>query len=316
MVDSSMSTRFDVRHLVTLAYVARLRSFTEAASELGYSQSAISQHIHRLELLVGEHLFDRGRGLRDVTVTPAGQVLLRHAEAVVATMERAAIDIGALSRGAAGVLRVGCFESVGAWLLGPVLQRMRDSYPDVQIIVTDLPDDADLLRLVEADQLDLTFTVLPLSDGPFITRVILADPYVLVVGQNSPLCADEGPIDLADIDSTPLMSYAALREPHSLGRRSGHPEYGARVIFRSNHNATLMHLASCDYAAAVVTNIAVMAAPTGLGLHVRPLADVQDREIGLTWHDTRALSPVAETFIEMCQIVAQELLAQGSSKYS
>src|ERR671933_764191 len=76
----------ELRHLLALDAVAREGSFGRAAIALGYTQSAISQQIAALERIVGERLLERPGGQRPVTLTEAGELLLRHADAIVAPL--------------------------------------------------------------------------------------------------------------------------------------------------------------------------------------------------------------------------------------
>ena len=85
----------ELRHLVALDAVAREGSFRRAAERLGYVQSAISHQIAALETLVGQRLIDRSRGTRPLMLTPAGEVLLAHADAVMAQMRAAQADLSA-----------------------------------------------------------------------------------------------------------------------------------------------------------------------------------------------------------------------------
>ncbi|EXG81224.1 LysR family transcriptional regulator [Cryptosporangium arvum] len=66
----------DLRHLRSFATVARTGSFTAAAAELGFTQSAISQHVAALEADLGRRLLHR----RPVRLTEAGTRLLTHAQ--------------------------------------------------------------------------------------------------------------------------------------------------------------------------------------------------------------------------------------------
>lgn len=293
--------RLDIRHFVTLAYVARFRSFTEAAEHLGYTQSAVSQQVRRLEALIGDRLVERAAGGKDVALTPAGRIMLEHAQTLTATMERVAVDIEALHRGAAGILRIGCFESVGAALLPRVLAEFRQRLPKVHVVPTELPDDGDLLTLLESGDLDLTFVVFPLPEGPFVTEPLLDDPYVLVVSKDSPLASSDDPVDLEHHPDLPLMSYADLRAPHRIEARLGRPGFGSRVVFRSNHNATLINLAAHNYAAAIVAQLAFDTPRDDI--HVRPLAGVNPRVIGLAWRDRGEVPLASRTFVEVARNV-------------
>src|SRR5918996_4364908 len=103
----------ELRHLAALKAVAEERAFGRAARRLGYTQSAVSQQIATLERAVGERLLERPGGPRPVSLTEAGRLLLRHAEAIVARLDAARADLAALSAGEAGTLRVGTYQSIG-----------------------------------------------------------------------------------------------------------------------------------------------------------------------------------------------------------
>src|SRR5436309_4769823 len=150
-----------LRHLAALEAVARTRSFGKAARDLGYTQSAVSQQIAQLERSVGQRLVERPGGPRPVPLTEAGRLLLRHADAIVAQLDAAEADMSALAEGAAGPLRVGILQSVGARILPALLRRFRDEWPRVEVQVHEEADVAELLRLVERGDLDLTFAELP-----------------------------------------------------------------------------------------------------------------------------------------------------------
>src|SRR5207344_2939259 len=97
----------DLRHLVALTAIAGEGSFGRAAARLGYTQSAISQQIASLERIVGLRLIERPGGPRPISLTEAGRILLRHAEAIEARLMAAKADMLALEAGDAGELRVG-----------------------------------------------------------------------------------------------------------------------------------------------------------------------------------------------------------------
>src|ERR671935_967921 len=182
----------ELRHLTALEAVAREGSFGRAAKSLGYTQSAVSQQIAALERIVGARLVDRPGGPRPVSLTEAGELLLRHAEAIVARLAAAQADLGALPEGEGGVLRVGIYQSVGQRILPELMRRYAAAWPRVEIALTESASDAELLTRVERGELDMTFADMPLTDGPFEAVELLRDPYVLIVPADSPL-ADRGP---------------------------------------------------------------------------------------------------------------------------
>lgn len=157
----------ELRHLAALRAIGAEGSFGRAARRLGYTQSAVSQQIATLERLVGERLVERPGGPRPVSLTEAGRLLGRHAEAIVARLEAARADLEALGQGAAGTLRVGTYQSVGRWILPTVLRRFSGAWPRVELRLLESSGDADLPAAVERGELDLTFADRPLVDGPF-----------------------------------------------------------------------------------------------------------------------------------------------------
>src|ERR687896_660566 len=119
----------ELRHLAALQAISAEGTFGKAARRLGYTQSAISQQIATLERAVGERLVERPGGPRPVSLTEAGRLLLRHAEAIVARLEAARADFAALSAGEAGMLRVGTYQSIGQRVLPRLLRRFAREWP-------------------------------------------------------------------------------------------------------------------------------------------------------------------------------------------
>src|SRR5262245_13602127 len=179
----------DLRHLVALKAIADEGSFGRAAEKLGYTQSAVSQQIATLERIVGLQLVERPGGPRPVSLTEAGHVLLRHAEAIQARLLAAKADMNALEAGDAGRLRVGTFQSVGARILPTLLRGFSAQHPGAEILLRGSADERELLAMVERGELDLTFWTLPVTHGPYESVELLRDPFVLVVPADSPLAS-------------------------------------------------------------------------------------------------------------------------------
>src|SRR5256884_7016195 len=183
----------ELRHFLALEAISRMHSFAKAAVALGYTQSAVSQQIATLERLVGQKLVERPGGPKAVSLTEAGRLLLTHADAIAARVAAAQADLTALGEGQAGTLRVGVFQSVGQRILPELMRRYLRAWPQVRVTLTESANDEDLLALVERGDLDLTFSDLPLTDGPFESVELLRDPYVLVVAADSLLADRDTP---------------------------------------------------------------------------------------------------------------------------
>src|SRR5207244_8474388 len=195
----------ELRHLIALQAVADERSFGRAAERLGYTQSAVSHQIATLESLVGQRLVERARGHRSVALTEAGALLARHADAIVARVRAAQADYAAFTEGAAGLLRVGIYQSVGTRILPTLMREFAAAWPRVEVQLTEDSADGRLLALVERGDLDLSFTIYPLPGGPFEAVELLRDPYLLLVSADSPLCNVRQPLAVRALKDVPLI---------------------------------------------------------------------------------------------------------------
>jgi DNA-binding transcriptional LysR family regulator len=151
----------ELRHLAALEAVASEGTFGRAAAKLGYTQSAVSQQIATLERSVGEKLLERPGGPRAVSLTDAGKLLLRHAEAIVARLDAARADMASLRAGETGTLRVGTYQSVGARVLPGVMRRFRTEHPGITLELHEPTTDPELYALIESGDLDLAFSSSP-----------------------------------------------------------------------------------------------------------------------------------------------------------
>src|SRR5213593_2318145 len=195
----------DLKHLRALRAIARAGSFWAAAQELNESLSTVSDHIAALEALVGHRLVERSRGRRAVDLTQAGRVLLAHAEAIESRLRAAEADFRAFAAGLSGSLRVGIYQSVANKVLPEVLRRFKEKWRGVDVQVTEEARDDDLVAAVERGDLDLSFAIEPIADGPFEVRVLMRDPYVLLTAAGSPLARQQPAV--ADLDQLPMVAY-------------------------------------------------------------------------------------------------------------
>jgi DNA-binding transcriptional LysR family regulator len=298
----------EVRHLAALEAVARERSFGRAADTLGYTQSAVSQQIATLERIVGERLVERPGGPRSVSLTEAGELLLRHAEAIVARLEAARADMAALTQGEAGTLRVGTFQSVGARVVPELMRRFLAEWPRVDLQLSESTLDDELLAHVERGLLDLTFAMQPLADGPFESVGLMHDPYVLVVPAESPLAAVES-ASLVDLGDLPLIGNRACRSTNLAESELRIRGVEAAVAFRSDDNGTVQGLVAAGVGAALVPLLAVD--PHDERVRVLALEpEIPPRRIALAWHRDRHRSPAARTFVQAAVSLCADLQPQ------
>jgi molybdate transport repressor ModE-like protein len=317
-------TKLEVRHLQALRAIAREGSFGRAALELGYTQSAISQQIAALERIVGHQLVDRPKGRAPVSLTEAGRVVLRHGESIIEQAQATRADLDALRRGS--TLRVGTFQSTSMRLVPGAVAALAARMPEAKVQLREAQGDHELLRLVEAGELDLTFCVLPPLHGPFVTAKLLDDPVALVVAADHPL-AGRRRIEPADLDGLALVGFHNCRHEQRVEAHLTALRIAPRYVTRLDDNGAIQGMAAAGIGAALMPRMTIDAADARV--RVIELGDmVPPRVLGIAWHRERALSPSAAAFVEATRarprrlavvkdatlsvVVAAQLLAAGS----
>jgi len=302
----------ELRHLAALSAVAREGSFRRAAEELGYVQSAVSQQVAQLERLVGVRLVERFRGSRDVHLTDAGELLLAHAEEILARLDAARADLTAHTEGGhAGVLRVGAAQRAAAGLLPRIMRRLAQVAPELTVVPVEVGADEDLFALVEQGLVDLAFGDLPLEPGPFESVLILCDPCLLLVPAGSSLADGEEPPSLEALAKMPLIAPARARWSASL--ESWFTAHGLTPNFgpTAETEATTRAFVEAGLGVAIMPRLAV--GSTDGSAAAIDLADVVPaRRLGLFWHSERHRASGFETFREVAAKVGLELTAPCS----
>jgi DNA-binding transcriptional LysR family regulator len=123
----------DPRRLLTFREVARHGSFSRAAAALARSQPAVSHQVGALERELGTALLVRGRA--GAVPTPAGELLLVHADALAARLALADAQLGALVAGEHGALAIGGVPSALATIVPAATAALRASEPALDVAV-------------------------------------------------------------------------------------------------------------------------------------------------------------------------------------
>lgn len=184
----------DVHRLRVFRSVVASGSIQAAANNLGYTPSAVSQHVTALQRETGLALITRvGRGIEP---TAAGRALASEIDGVLARLGEVESVVGDLRAGRTGSLSIGYFASVGSAWMPAVVAKMMTEFPAVRLDLSlreDVPTDP-------ADRPDLQIAV---EQGAghrpgFVAHHLLDDPYVAVLPADHPL-AECARIELAQL---------------------------------------------------------------------------------------------------------------------
>src|SRR4051794_6439787 len=120
-----------VSDLIAFLAVARERSFTRAAAQLGMSQPALSRTIRDLEARLGLRLL--ARNTRSVAPTEAGERLLQTVGPHLDGIEAGLAALTAMRGKPAGNLRITSVERASDTILAPAVARLLAVYPDIRV---------------------------------------------------------------------------------------------------------------------------------------------------------------------------------------
>ncbi|MEE3852086.1 LysR family transcriptional regulator [Gordonia sp. LSe1-13] len=124
-------------------------TLAQVADALSYSPSAISQQLSLLEREVGVPLLEHvGRRVR---LTDDAVTLVGHTEVVLAQLEQAEAELAATQPSVSGTLRVASFQSVALEIVPPALTRLNETYPGLQVEITQRVVDAAFSGLLAHD---------------------------------------------------------------------------------------------------------------------------------------------------------------------
>lgn len=301
------SPTFEPRQLAALVAVAQTGSFRLAGARLGYVQSAVSRQISTLEEVAGARLVERATGANEVALTPAGELLVHHAEALLSRQTAARADLDRLAAGETGAVRIGVPQGVGPRLLRRVLGAFRERRPDTRVVASEFATDAPLFALVEQGALDLALAALPLLPGPFEHRRLLRVRWVLAAPARWSLGRDGDAIQLADLARRPLVGRHDERWGPPLEAQLLAAGHEPDVVFRTDLDETVRALVTAGVGAGLLPSYGVADDDPAVATH--PLDNVPlTQSLALVWHRERVLSPAAA---ELRAVVASAVPPAG-----
>jgi DNA-binding transcriptional LysR family regulator len=193
-----------LQQLVYFLAVARTRHFTRAAELTHVAQPSLSKQIHCLERDLGSELFHRARG--NVTLTPAGEVLVPFAKRILADVETARLEVHELAELRRGRLRLGATPSLCTGPFAHALALFHGHYPGIELII-DETGSRDLVRQLAEGALDLALITSPAHRGdPTLDTVpILREQLAVAVPHSIDLELEAFRID--DLRDHPLVMF-------------------------------------------------------------------------------------------------------------
>jgi DNA-binding transcriptional LysR family regulator len=189
----------NLTQLRSLIAVAEAGSFTAAATNVGVTQSGMSQALAMLEESLGVKLLARHR--HGVELTAFGERALDHARAALAHLDAIGKEAAGAAGEEAGSVRIAAFPSVFSTVLPPLLRRFRSLHPGIELVALET-DDREVETWLEAGSIDLGVVLNPRADSEAV--VIGQDAWVAVLPMAHRLGRRET-ISLADLAAEPFV---------------------------------------------------------------------------------------------------------------
>ncbi|EDY64908.2 LysR family transcriptional regulator [Streptomyces pristinaespiralis] len=196
---------WDIKKLRILRALGEHGTVTATAEALLMTPSAVSQQLSNLARQLGVPLLEaQGRRVR---LTDAAHLVLRHAEAVFAQLERAEAELADHVRGEVGVVRVGAFSTAVPALVVPAVRRLRTTHPGLDVRVREA-EASEAYELLSSGRVDLALSLAahaPTARDPRFALVpLLADPLEVALPAGHPLARSED-LRLADLSGEPWI---------------------------------------------------------------------------------------------------------------
>jgi DNA-binding transcriptional LysR family regulator len=194
----------NLKQLTYLIAVAEELHFGRAAERLDMAQPPLSRQIKQLEEDLGAILFNRGRST--ITLTQAGERLLKRGKTILAELEDTQLEVRRLGQGAEGRLRIGFVGSATYGILPNIIRSYRANYPDVNLSLIPM-NNAELHRSLVSRELDVVFARPTLKDPEFLSKHLVEEKLILAL----PDIVDTGTRTVAKLER--LMTHHLILYP-------------------------------------------------------------------------------------------------------
>lgn len=289
----------ELRHLRYFVAVAEELHFGRAAARLNMSQPPLSQQIAALERDLGVRLLERAG--RRVSLTNAGQLVLREARATLEQADRARLAARRAQAGQAGELRIGVFASAPLSLaFAETIGAFRRACPAVALTLREQPTPEQIDELL-GGRLDFGFLRSPGRPAlpPEIEVLeVVREPLCVTVAADHRLAAGDGPVPVRELATEPFVFFSrsvgsSLNDQlHAICMAAG---FVPRITQEAAANAMILGLVSAGVGISVLP--AALCALRPGRIRVRPLAaEGAVTATWLAWRRDRA-GPLADRFV-------------------
>ncbi|MEW1693998.1 LysR family transcriptional regulator [Streptomyces sp. NPDC093249] len=288
----------EARHLRVLRAVAATGSFSAAARELGCTQPAVSQQMKALEASAGTPLLIRAA--REMRLTQAGEVLVRHASGILAGLTAAEEEVAAIAGLRAGRVRLVSFPSGSSTLVPTALAALRAAHPGtrVSLVEAEPPRSVEMLREGDCDvALAFRYGTGQAEWDDLVVRPILADRLVGLVPEGHRL-AGAGSVGIAELADESWIAGCprCRRQLVDVCEEAG---FTPRIDFATDDYPAVVGLVGAGLGVAVLPELAIESVRPKGARTVTVEPAVEREIVALTLPDLAQVPAVAATLEEL-----------------
>lgn len=264
-------------------------SFTKAAEELNYTQSAISRMINDLENEWGITLLERGKS--GVTLTSDGMRLYRYCVNVCneyQKLEHAVDEVNGLQT---GIIRIGAFSSVATHWIPNIVKHFQKDYPEIDYEIL-LGDYEEIAEWIKSGRIDCGFTNLLYAEG-LDAEVLEKDELCVVLPKNHPLCQRKT-ISLEELGEDPflLLEKNGISECGDILRQH---KANLKIHYATWDDYSIMAMVEKGLGISILPKLILQRIP--YDIEIRSLSIPAYRDICIAARDKSTLSKAAKAFL-------------------
>jgi DNA-binding transcriptional LysR family regulator len=269
--------------------------FGQAAEELRVSQPALTKQIQRLESKVGGPLLIRG--YRQVTLTPAGEILRDRARNLLRESEIAEHMTRLAVNGKAGLLRIGFGVTSLAAGLPDILTRFRQRFPEVHVSMRDMST-PDQVEALEDAKIDVGFIRLPVERPELVTVPVLEEMLVAAVPSN--MSYRDGFSGLRNEPFVVMSRSVSASLFDHLVRTCRAAGFSPRIVQEAGELFTLLNLVRAGVGVSLVPHAVSLMQVPDVRLMDTNLVEAKWK-IGLAWRKLDQSDPLVRNFVRLAR---------------
>ncbi|SCK35176.1 LysR family transcriptional regulator, nitrogen assimilation regulatory protein [Variovorax sp. HW608] len=298
-----------LRQLKYFVEIARSRSFSRAAQQLGIAQPALSQNIAALEDELGAKLFERHA--KGVDLSPEGQRLYERAVELISGFDALRGDVHGHDVLPVGPVRLMVAGSVAGVVIAPLLAAVATRYPGIRLTVSDGLSSEVRLQ-VEAGHAQLALMPSP-SELQGMDAMPVFEERFMVFGAAKLMRREPAEIAFAQIAQRPLAAPDRAHDLRKIIERAALAiDRPLDVRYELNSPPMLVAVVKEGLAYAILPPSSCIEAVAAKSIVGRPIAGTElSRVQAIVWPQQRPLSPASMAVRDLLAEVVREQLEAG-----